>query len=223
MGKKTKSEIILAIKNQGVIPVFFHNDPGESFEIIKACREGGATLFEFTNRGPGADQVFEELVKRMKSELPDTILGVGTILDKPAASLFLQIGADFVVTPFVREEVGRFCHARGIPWLPGCGTLTEMAQAMEWGAEIVKLFPGNLFGPEYVKAILAPCPWLQIMPTGGVSPDEKNLTAWFKSGVVSVGMGSQLIRKDLIQKKDFKAITSLVRSTLETVKRIRKG
>jgi 2-dehydro-3-deoxyphosphogluconate aldolase/(4S)-4-hydroxy-2-oxoglutarate aldolase len=223
MGKKTKSEIILAIKDQGVIPVFYHNDPEESYEIIQACREGGATLFEFTNRGPGAHKVFEELVNKLRSELPDAVLGVGTIADGPSASLFIQIGADFVVTPFLKKEVGRICNTKGIPWLPGCGTLTEMAQAMEWGAEIVKLFPGTLFGPKYVKAILAPCPWLQIMPTGGVSPDEENLSAWFNAGVVSVGMGSQLIRKDLIQKKDFKAITALMKQTLEIVKRIREA
>jgi 2-dehydro-3-deoxyphosphogluconate aldolase/(4S)-4-hydroxy-2-oxoglutarate aldolase len=146
-------------------------------------------------------------------------LGVGSVTDAGTTALYLQLGADFVVTPVFREDVARVCNRRKVLWAPGCGTLTEIAQAEELGAEVVKVFPGGVLGPSFVKAIKGPCPWTSLMPTGGVSPD--NLREWFEAGVTCVGMGSKLITKDLVAAGDFKGLADKVRETLATIAEIR--
>jgi 2-dehydro-3-deoxyphosphogluconate aldolase/(4S)-4-hydroxy-2-oxoglutarate aldolase len=203
----------------GLVPLFYHADADVVQQVVKACYDGGARVFEFTNRGDFAHEVFGMVSHYVASELPEMKLGVGSVTDGGTTSLYLQLGADFVVTPVLREDVARVCNRRKVLWSPGCGSLTEIGQAEELGAEIVKVFPGGVLGPGFVKAVKAPCPWTSLMPTGGVSPD--NLRAWFEAGVTCVGMGSKLITKDLVERKDFAALADQVRETLALIAEIR--
>ena len=205
----------------GMVPLFYHPDPEMAKKVLKACYDGGARLLEFTARGDFAFEVFAELNKYALEELPGMILGVGSITDAPAASLFMQMGANFIVTPSLREDIALICNRRKVLWSPGCGSLTEINRAEELGCELVKLFPGSAYGPGFVKAIKGPQPWTSIMPTGGVSTEEDNLRAWFNAGVSCVGLGSKLISKEILDKKDFEQLELLVRNTLATIQGLR--
>jgi 2-dehydro-3-deoxyphosphogluconate aldolase / (4S)-4-hydroxy-2-oxoglutarate aldolase len=155
--------------------------------------------------------------------LPDLMLGVGSVVDPGAASLYINCGASFVVGPLLNAEVARACNRRKIPYMPGCATLSEISQAEELGCEIVKIFPGKeVGGPGFVRSVRGPCPWVSIMPTGGVEPTEESLRAWFGAGVACVGMGSNLISKDLLAAGDYAGIASKVRNTLALIREIRK-
>jgi len=177
---------------------------------------------EFTARGDFAHEVFGELTKYAIAELPGMIMGVGSVTDAGAASLYMALGANFIVTPVLREDIAIACNRRKVLWSPGCGTLTEITRAEELGCEIIKLFPGDIYGPQFVKGIKGPQPWTNIMPTGGVSPTKENLTAWFNAGVTCVGMGSQLISKEIIASQDYALLTKNVAEALETIQTIRK-
>lgn len=201
----------------GLVPLFYHPDAALLTQVVQACYDGGARVFEFTNRGDFAHDVFGEVSRYVARALPELMLGVGSVTDAGTASLYLQLGADFIVTPVLREDVGRVCNRRKVLWAPGCGTLTEIAQAEEWGAEIVKVFPGDVLGPAFVKAVKGPCPWTSIMPTGGVAPTEESLRAWFEAGVTCVGMGSKLITPALVEQGDFEALADKVRVTLALI------
>ncbi|MGB5241972.1 MAG: bifunctional 4-hydroxy-2-oxoglutarate aldolase/2-dehydro-3-deoxy-phosphogluconate aldolase, partial [Lutimonas sp.] len=196
MAKYTRLEVAQVMKDTGMVPLFFHSDIELGKKVLKACYDGGARLMEFTSRGDFAFEVFGALNKYALKELPGMVMGVGSVTDAAAASLYMQLGANFIVTPVLREDIAIVCNRRKVLWSPGCGTLTEIAKAEELGCEIVKLFPGDIYGPQFVKGIKGPQPWTSIMPTGGVSPDEANLKGWFDAGVTCVGMGSQLISKD---------------------------
>lgn len=209
------------MQETGLVPLFYHHDMDTCKEVLTACYKGGARILEFTNRGDFAHEVFGELNKFAEKELPEMILGVGSVADSGTASLYMQLGANFIVTPLLREDIAIVCNRRKVLWLPGCGSLTEIARAEELGAEIVKLFPGSQFGPEFVKAIKAPCPWTSIMPTGGVTAEKENLQAWFDAGVSCVGLGSNLITKEFLANKDYKSLEQLVSSTLALIKKIR--
>lgn len=204
-----------------MVPLFYHKDVELGKQVLKACYDGGARILEFTNRGDYAHEVFNELNRYAEKELPEMILGVGSVTDAGAASLYMQLGANFVVTPVLREDIALVCNRKKVLWSPGCGTLTEIARAEELGCELVKLFPGGTYGPGFIKAIKGPCPWTNIMPTGGVSPAEENLKGWFDAGVTCVGMGSQLISKDVLKSKDFDGLTKLVKTTMETISKLR--
>ena len=203
MAQFTRIEVANAMEETGMIPLFFNNDIVLSKKVLKACYEGGARLMEFTARGDFAHEVFGELTKYAIAKLPGMIMGVGSVTDGAAASLYMSLGANFVVTPVLREDIAIACNRKKILWSPGCGSLTEIARAEELGCEIVKLFPGDLYGPKFVKGIKGPQPWTSIMPTGGVSPNRENLSGWFNAGVTCVGMGSQLISKDIIANEDY--------------------
>ena len=207
----------------GMVPLFYHPDVEVGKKVLKACYDGGARLMEFTSRGDFAHEVFTELNKYALKELPGMMMGVGSVTDAAAASLYMQLGANFVVTASLREDVAMVCNRRKVPYSPGCGSLTEIARAEELGAEIVKLFPGSVYGPGFVKAIKGPQPWTSIMPTGGVTTDKDNLKGWFGAGVACVGLGSQLISKDIIQNGDFDGLEKNVRETLALIAKIRKG
>ena len=148
-------------------------------------------------------------------------MGVGSIVDAGTAALYLQLGANFIVSASLREDIAITCNRRKVAYMPGCGSLTEIGKAEELGCEIVKLFPGSLFGPTYVKDIKGPQAWTSIMPTGGVTPTEENLTGWFKAGVTCVGMGSQLIGPEVLANKDFATLTERVKATLGLIEKIR--
>ena len=205
-----------------MIPLFFNNDIVLSKKVLKACYEGGARLMEFTARGDFAHEVFGELTKYAIAKLPGMIMGVGSVTDGAAASLYMSLGANFVVTPVLREDIAIACNRKKILWSPGCGSLTEIARAEELGCEFVKLFPGDLYGPKFVKGIKGPQPWTSIMPTGGVSPNRENLSGWFNAGVTCVGMGSQLISKDIIANEDYVKLEQDVKDALALIKDIRK-
>jgi len=208
----------------GMVPVFYHPDLDVAREIAAACMAGGCRLLEFTNRGDHAWQVFSELDRYCSLELPELILGVGSVVDPGTAALYINCGANFVVGPLLNPEVARTCNRRKIPYSPGCGSASEISQAEELGCEIVKVFPGKeVGGPGFVKAVKGPCPWVSIMPTGGVESTEASLKAWFDAGVSCVGMGSNLITKELLKACDYQGIAANVRATLDLICKIRGG
>jgi 2-dehydro-3-deoxyphosphogluconate aldolase/(4S)-4-hydroxy-2-oxoglutarate aldolase len=209
------------MKESGMVPLFFHSDVEVAKKVLKACYDGGARLMEFTNRGDFALEVFTEMTQYAIKELPGMIMGVGSVTDAAAASAYMLNGANFVVTPVLREDIAMVCNRRKVLWSPGCGSLTEIAKAEELGCEIVKLFPGSTYGPGFVKGVLAPQPWTSIMPTGGVSPTEENLKGWFDAGVTCVGMGSKLISKEIVKNQDFKKLENSVRQALAIIQKVR--
>jgi len=221
MAQFSRLQVISAMETSGMVPLFYHPDIKTGKQVLKACYDGGAGLLEFTARGDFAHEVFAELVKYAVAELPGMILGVGSVTDAASASRFMGLGANFIVTPVLREDIAIVCNRRKVLWSPGCGTLTEIAKAEELGCEIIKLFPGDIYGPQFVKGIKGPQPWTSIMPTGGVSPDRENLSAWFNAGVTCVGMGSQLISKEIIAKEDYEALKLKVAQTLQIIKEVR--
>jgi len=222
MAQFTRIEVAAAMKETGMIPLFFNNDLELSKKVLKACYDGGARLMEFTARGDFAHEVFGALTKYAIAELPGMIMGVGSVTDGAAASLYMALGANFIVTPVLREDIAIACNRKKVLWSPGCGSLTEIARAEELGCEIVKLFPGDLYGPKFVKGIKGPQPWTSIMPTGGVAPTVENLSGWFDAGVTCVGMGSQLISKDIIANKDYAKLEQDVKEALAIIKKVRK-
>lgn len=210
------------MKESGLVPLFYNSDINVAKDILKSCYDGGARLLEFTSRGDFTYEIFGDLIKYALKELPGMILGVGSVTDGAAASLYMQMGANFIVTPVLREDIAIVCNRRKVLWSAGCGSLSEIAKAEELGCEIVKLFPGNIYGPGFVKAIKGPQPWTSIMPTGGVSTDPENLKSWFEAGVVCVGMGSKLISKDIVLNKKYSELTEKVSKTLNLIKKINK-
>ena len=221
MAQFSRIEVAQTMKSSGMIPLFYNNDINTAKKILKACYNGGARLMEFTNRGDFALEVFTELNKYAINELPGMIMGVGSVTDAGSASAYMLCGANFIVTPVLREDIAIVCNRRKVLWSPGCGSLTEIAKAEELGAEIIKVFPGNIYGPDFVKGILAPQPWTSIMPTGGVSPTEKNLKSWFDAGVSCVGLGSKLISEEILDNKDYEKLKNRVANTLKLIKKIR--
>ena len=222
MAQFTRIEVASVMEQTGLIPLFFNNDVDIAKKILKACYDGGARLLEFTARGDFAVEIFSELYKYAITKLPGMIIGVGSVTDAAAASLYMQLGANFIVTPVLREDIALVCNRRKVLWSPGCGTLTEIARAEELGCEIVKLFPGGIYGPNFVKGIKGPQPWTSIMPTGGVAPTKENLEAWFNAGVTCVGMGSKLIAKEANGTYDFVKIENKTRESLQIIKAVRR-
>lgn len=222
MSNHSRIEVAVKMKESGIIPVFYHPDIAICKQVVKACYEGGVRAFEFTNRGDFAHEVFTELSKYVKQNLPELALGVGSVLEPGTTSLYIQSGADFIVSPVLNPEMAKICNRRKILWSPGCGSLSEISNAEELGAEIVKIFPGaQVGGPDFVKAAKGPMPWTNIMPTGGVSPEKENLEKWFKAGVYCVGMGSKLFPKKVIDNRDFTWVRNKVKEVLEFLETIK--
>ena len=222
MAQFSRLQVAIQMKESGLVPLFYNSDINVAKDILKSCYDGGARLLEFTSRGDFTYEIFGDLIKYALKELPGMILGVGSVTDGAAASLYMQMGANFIVTPVLREDIAIVCNRRKVLWSAGCGSLSEIAKAEELGCEIVKLFPGNIYGPGFVKAIKGPQPWTSIMPTGGVSTDPENLKSWFEAGVVCVGMGSKLISKDIVLNKKYSELTEKVSKTLNLIKKINK-
>ncbi|KXX66667.1 keto-deoxy-phosphogluconate aldolase [Flammeovirga sp. SJP92] len=211
MMKFSRIEVALKMKETGFVPVFFHKDVEVSINILKACYEGGVRVFEFTNRGDNAHEIFRKLIDYRNEFLPDLALGIGSIIDAPTTALYIQTGADFVVSPIVNEEMAKICNRRKVAWNPGCGTISDISKAEELGAEVVKVFPATqVGGPGFIKAVKAPMPWTNIMPTGGVKPTFENLKDWFDAGAYCVGIGGQLFVKSEDGTFDFEQIKNLV-------------
>lgn len=210
------------MQGQGLVPLFYHPDIEVCKGVVAACYRAGSRVVEFTNRGDFAHEVFSALNKYAQSELPGMALGVGSVTDAGTAALFIQLGANFIVSPALRDDVALTCNRRKVPYLPGCGTLTEIGRAEELGCEIIKLFPGSIYTPQFVKDLKGPQPWTSIMPTGGISITRDSLTAWFGAGVTCVGMGSQLISREILEQKDFATLESRVGEALAMINDIRQ-
>jgi 2-dehydro-3-deoxyphosphogluconate aldolase/(4S)-4-hydroxy-2-oxoglutarate aldolase len=222
MARFTRIEVALKMKETGMVPVFYHKNAEVCKQVVKACYQGGVRVFEFTNRGDFAHEVFSELNKWAASETPEMIMGVGSVIDSATASLYIQLGANFIVSPNIDEDTARFCNRRKIAWSPGCGSVTEINKAHELGAEVVKVFPGSsVGGPDFISGVKGPMPWASIMPTGGVSTDSANLKGWFKAGVHCVGIGSQLFPKEVIDNKNWTFITGKCEEVLAIIEKLR--
>ncbi len=222
MARFTRLQVLNTMHETGLVPVFYHKDPQVVKEVAKACFKGGSPLLEFTNRADLAYLNFVELEKYCAAELPGLITGVGSVVDAGTAALYINSGANFVVGPVLNPDVAKTCNRRKVPYSPGCGSVSEISQAEEWGCEIVKIFPGKeVGGPSFVKAVKAPCPWTTLMPTGGVDITEESLSAWFQAGVACVGVGGNLITKELLAKKDYSGISRNVEKALKLIKKVR--
>jgi 2-dehydro-3-deoxyphosphogluconate aldolase/(4S)-4-hydroxy-2-oxoglutarate aldolase len=222
MARFSRLEVLNAIVDIGLVPVFYNPDVETAKKIVEAVAAGGARVVEFTNRGDFAPWVFKDLSEYLAKTNPHIILGVGSVVDAPTAALYIASGANFVVGPILNAEVARLCNRRKIAYCPGCGSASEISQAEELGVEIVKIFPGDCVGgPEFVKAILAPMPWTRIMPTGGVETTKESVTAWIKAGTTALGIGSNLIRKEWVAAGDYAAITAKTQEVLAWIREAR--
>ena len=222
MARFDKLQVLKKIGETGMVPVFYHKDAEIAKKVIKACYEGGVRAFEFTNRGDFAHEVFAECEKYAATECPEMAMGVGSVVDASTAALYIQLGACFVVGPLFNPDIVPVCNRRLIPYCPGCGSVSEIGKAQEMGCDLVKVFPGDVYGPSFVKSVLAPCPWSKIMVTGGVAPTEENLSAWMKAGVYCVGMGSLLFPKDRVAAQDWQYVTDKCREALGYIAQTRK-
>ncbi|MFA6127182.1 MAG: bifunctional 4-hydroxy-2-oxoglutarate aldolase/2-dehydro-3-deoxy-phosphogluconate aldolase [Bacteroidales bacterium] len=211
------------ILSKGMVPVFNHADKEVAFRVVKACYDAGLRVFEWTNRGAGAASMFRVIKEFIDRNCPGMILGAGSVFDGETCRKFHSMGASFIVSPVIDPEMATVCKELKLLWIPGCGTVTEIHQARKWGAGIVKIFPGDAVGgPGFVKAVLGPMPWAEIMPTGGVNPDPENLKAWFKVGVCCVGMGSQLFTKERVNDENAENLVTEISKTLNSIKECRK-
>ncbi len=222
MARFDRLTVLNTILDGGMVPLFYHSSLDTARQVAAALANGGARVLEFTNRGDFAIEVFSALLQDCAKSSPDLVIGVGSVDDAPTAALYLAHGANFVVGPTFNEEVARLCNRRKVAYMPGCGSVNEIATAEEWGVEIVKVFPGeSVGGPDFVKALLGPRPWTRAMPTGGVTLEEANLRAWFRAGVACVGMGSNLVRSDWVKAGDFQSIQNSTQTVLGLIRTIR--
>lgn len=222
MARFDKIQVLEKIGETGMVPVFYHKDAETAKQVIKACYEGGVRAFEFTNRGDFAHEVFAQCVKYAAEECPEMAMGVGSIVDAATAALYIQLGACFVVGPLFNPDIAKVCNRRLVPYCPGCGTVSEIGQAQEVGCDLTKIFPGDVYGPAFVKGLMAPCPWSKIMVTGGVAPTEENITSWFNAGAFCVGMGSKLFPNDKVAANDWQYVTDMCKNALDVISKVRK-
>ena len=214
MAKFDKLAVMQKIGETGMVPVFYHSNAETAKKVIKACYDGGVRAFEFTNRGDFAQEVFAECVKFAAKECPELALGIGSVVDAPTAALYIQLGACFVVGPLFNPDIVPVCNRRLVPYCPGCGTVSEIGKAQELGCDLCKLFPGDVYGPAFVKGMMAPCPWTKLMVTGGVAPPTETLTAWVEAGVYCVGIASNLFPKEEVATGNWQYITDKCKEAL---------
>jgi 2-dehydro-3-deoxyphosphogluconate aldolase / (4S)-4-hydroxy-2-oxoglutarate aldolase len=206
MARYTPEAVVKKINDSKFLPLFNYADAEVCKQVIKASYSAGLRAFELTNRDTLALEVFRQLVPWVEKECPELTFGAGTILDADTAEAFIDAGADFIVAPIFDKDTGKTCKKRNVAWIPGCYSPTELYKAAKAGASLIKLFPAGSVGPEYVKNILAPLPFLRIVVTGGVTFDEASVRSWLNSGVVSLGMGSSVFTRERITAKDYSSI-----------------
>lgn len=211
-----KIKVLSQIYESGVVAVVRADSKEEALQVSEACVRGGIAGIEITFTVEGADEVIKELTSTYRHN-DNVVIGAGTVLDVTTARIAILAGAEFVVSPSFDEETAKLCNLYQVPYMPGCMTITEMKRALEAGADIVKLFPGNAFGPDFVKAAKAPLPQVNIMPTGGVSLE--NIDQWIKNGCVAVGIGGNLIAP--AKTGDFAKITDLASQYVKKVQEAR--
>jgi len=213
-----RHEVIEEALRVGLVPVFYYGEVEVAVGVARACVEGGARLIEFTNRGDRAIHVFNELSKRLEDDMPEVILGAGTVVDPPTAALYINSGANFIVGPSFSPEVARLCNRRKVLYVPGCQTPTEISEAEEMGAEIIKLFPASVLGPDFVRDLRGPSPQTLLMPSGGIALNEEDVSKWVKAGAVALNMGSALIRRDLMAEHRYGEIRENVERCIGWIK-----
>lgn len=218
----SKQAVTDTILQQGILPLYFNADQTVSIEVLKAIYKAGVKAVEYTNRGEAALKNFKALVETRNKEMPGMLLGVGTIKNLQQAESYVTAGADFIVSPGFIEEIVDYAISRDIFYAPGCMTPSEIIAAENRGVTFIKLFPGNLLGPEFVSSIKDIFPKLLFMPTGGVDTTKENIENWFKAGVCAVGMGSKLISKKLMEQKNYAEIEKLSKEVLATIQSIKK-
>ena len=214
-------QIADSIVKQGILPLYFNPNEEVSLDILKAIYRAGIKAVEYTNRGDAALANFKKMVALRNAEMPGLLLGVGTIKNMQHAKDYLAAGADFLVSPGYVPDVASYCVANDIFYAPGCMTPSEIIAAENTGIKFIKLFPGNMLGPEFLSGIKDIFPKLLFMPTGGVDTTKENIEGWFKAGVCAVGMGSKLISKKLMEAKDYTTIETETRKVLELIQSIK--
>ena len=217
---KQTTETIIA---QGMLPLYFNGDESFSTEVLRAIYRAGVKAVEYTNRGEAAFNNFKKLIAIRNAEMPGLLLGIGTVKDLSTAQNYIDAGADFLVSPGFVKEVADYATGKGIFYAPGCMTPSEIIAAENAGIKFIKLFPGNMLGPDYLSSIKDIFPKLLFMPTGGVDTTAENISGWFKAGVCAVGMGSKLISKKLMEQKDYAAIESLTKEVFATINKVKAG
>lgn len=217
-----KKELLLKlIPEQGILPLYFYKDTTVTLEVLKALYRAGIRTVEYTNRGEAALTNFKMMRTLCDSELKGMYLGVGTIKNGEQAQAFIDAGADYIISPGLVPSAAAVADKNDMLWVPGCMTPSEIIAAENLGAKFIKLFPGNMLGPEFMSTIKELFPNLIFMPTGGVDTTKENIGAWFKAGVVAVGMGSKLISKPLLEAKDYDKIESLTKEVMATIAALR--
>lgn len=214
---KKKLELLALIPQQGLLPLYFYKDADVSISVLRSLYKAGIRAVEYTNRGEAALQNFKQMRLVCDSELEGMYLGIGTIKNAAMAEAYIEAGADFLVCPGLVEEVAEVADKHEMLWIPGCMTPSEIIRAENMGAKMIKLFPGNILGPEFMSAIKALFPGLLFMPTGGVDLDESNMASWFNAGVCAVGMGSKLISNKLLEEKNYDKMEELTRQAIAMV------
>ena len=215
-------QAIDAIVAQGILPLYFNPDENVSIEILRAIHKAGIKAIEYTNRGEAAFNNFKKMVAVRNAEMPGLLLGIGTIKTLQQAKDYVSAGADFMVSPGFVPEVAAYAISNDIFYAPGCMTPSEIIAAENAGVKFIKLFPGNILGPEFLSSIKEIFPKLLFMPTGGVDTTKESIEGWFKAGVCAVGMGSKLISKKLMEQKDYGTIESSTREVLALIQSIKK-
>jgi 2-dehydro-3-deoxyphosphogluconate aldolase/(4S)-4-hydroxy-2-oxoglutarate aldolase len=205
----------------GIMPIFFNPDEKVCLKLLEAAYEGGIRVIEMVNRGKEAPSIFPAL-RKLADQMPGLSLGIGTIYHPWEAEIFLDMGTEFIVAPVMNPKLGEYCQKTEMPWIPGCGTVSEVFFAQELGAELVKIYPANILTPEFVKAVHAVLPKVEIIPTGGVEPTAESIKTWFDAGVLCVGMGSQLFKKELIAKGAYAEIKETIADALAIIKSLKK-
>lgn len=224
MATFNRNHVVIQMKNLGLVPIFYHANPQVARRLVTSCYEAGARVIEFTNRGDFAHEVFADLIKYSRDQYPDLILGAGSVVEPGTASLYLQLGANFIVSPILHAEVGKVCNRRKVAWIPGCGSVSEISYAEECGASLVKIYPAQqLGGPAFVKAIKGPCPWSEVMVTGGVSLTRENLKSWFDAGTDCVGVGSSLFTRQMLESEDYASVTPVLREALDFIQQLKRN
>jgi 2-dehydro-3-deoxyphosphogluconate aldolase/(4S)-4-hydroxy-2-oxoglutarate aldolase len=216
----TKEKIIQVMKDTGIVPLFTHDNADEALQVVQAAYDAGVRTFEFTNRRQNSFEVFSHLVANRK-KFPELLLGIGTVMDGATTKKFIDVGADFIISPILKLEMSDVCRDHEKLWIPGCATLTEAVTAKENGAGVVKIFPGSVLGPDFVRSVMPVVPDLVLMITGGVEPTRESLGAWFKAGAACVGMGSQLFSKDILQNRDWPLLRQRIADSLAIAKEVR--
>ena len=214
-----EAALINQIKNEGMLPLFYHDDATVCENVLQALYNGGVRCVEFTNRGVHALPNFKHLIS-LKTKMPGLILGIGTIKTPQDATSFIEAGADFLISPCFDASVADVAYMYKVLWIPGCMTPTEIHVAQKSGATLIKLFPGNVLGPGFVEAIKSLFTGVDFLVTGGVEPTEQNIGAWFKAGVVGVGLGSKLITKDVLANKNYKQLETQTTQLVQLIKKV---